>query len=248
MIAALAQLPNPSGWAAEDAPRPPCGTAPNPSYAAGGAQPSVRIWNGNRQGISIPSSCHGLSAVNANVVLALAGTFRFDGSADEMLERIGAVSAMRGIRYWSVTDRNWRELITQSAAVEGPKAAQRRADFTAAELKRGKDVYFVQHDSRSTGEVVYRMRVLEATASRLVVETENLSPIRTYIFTVFGPRDLRTIQFLTRPSPGLWNSYVLTLVGAPQSESHMASLVNRAAALYRHAAGQRTDDEPPLAP
>jgi hypothetical protein len=244
---ALVLLICPAGLAAEDAPRPPCGTTPNPPYAEVGAQPNVKAWNGSKQGIRIVSSCPGIPDGEFKMVVAVSGTFRFDGDADKLLERIGAASAMQGIRYWSVTDKKWRELITQSAAVDSPSSVQRRADFSAAELKQGQDLFFVQRDSRSTREVVYRMRVLEATKDRLVVETENVSPVRGYIFTVFKPGELRTIHFLTWRSAGVWNYYALTLIGASQSESHTPSLINRAVALYRYVAGHQTDQEPPLA-
>ena len=181
------------------------------------------------------------------MAIAVSGTFRLDGDADKLLERMGAASAMQGIRYWSVTDRKWRELVTQSAAVDSPRTARQRGDFSAAEMKQGKDLYFMQRDSRSTGEVVYRMRVLETARDRLVAETENVSPVRSYILTLFKPGELRTIHYLTRQSPGVWNYYALTLIGSSQSDSNAPSLINRAVALYRHVAGQQTDQEPPLA-
>jgi hypothetical protein len=147
---------------------------------------------------------------------------------------------MQGIRYWSVTDEQWRVLVTRSTAVKSATSAERRADFSAAEMKQGRDLFFAQRDSRSTGEVVYRMRVLEAAPDRLVVESENVSPIRTFVFTWFKPGELR--------SAGVWHYYALTAVGAKQSDSNMRSLINRAAALYRYVSGQQTDHEPPLAP
>jgi hypothetical protein len=240
-------LMSPVALGAEDMPRPPCGTAPNPPYAALGAQPNVRVWNSGGRPIRVTARCNE-SATDFKIVVALSGSFGSQSSADKLLERIGAASAMRGIRYWSVTDKRWRVLITQSAAVEDPTSTQRRPDFSVTDMKQGKDLFFAQRDSRSTGEVLYRMRVLEAAQDRLVVETENLSPVRTYVFTLFKPGELRTVHFLTRGSAGMWNYYLLTAIGAKQSTSHEASLINRAAALYRYVAGQPTDQEPPLAP
>jgi hypothetical protein len=237
----------PAALAAEDVPRAPCGTAPNPPYAAVGTQPNVGVWNGGNRSIQVTAHCNE-SPADFKLIVALAGTFRSESSAEKLLERIGGVSAMQGVRYWSVTDKRWRVLITQSTAVEGAIAAQRRADFNATEMKQRKDLFFAQRDSRSTGEVVYRMRVLEAAQDRAVVETENVSPVRTYIFTLFKPGELRTVHFLTRRSAATWNYYLLTAIGAKQSASHEASFINRAAAFYRHVAGQPTDQEPALAP
>lgn len=247
LACALVLLMCPAGFAADDAPDLPCGTTVSPAYAALGAQPNVKSWNGSKKGVRIASGCAGLTGGEFKAVVAVSGTFRYAGDVDQLLERAGAASAMQGIRYWSVTDKKWRELITQSAAVDGPGSAQRRRDYGASEMRTGKDLFYVQRDSRSTGDVVYRMRVLEAAKDRLVIENENVSPLRRFLFTLFDPGELRTIHFLTRASPGVWNYYALTLIGASQSDSHTPSLINRAVALYRYMAGQQTDQEPALA-
>jgi hypothetical protein len=237
----------PLAVAADDPPQTPCGTAPNPPYARADAQPNVRVWNGGDQRVRISARCNA-SAEDFKVVIGLAGTLHFEGSTEQLLARIGAVSQMQGIRYWSVTDKQWRVLVTRSGAVRSGTAAEPRTDFSAAEMKQGRDVFFAQRDSRSTGQVVYRMRVLETARDRLVVETENVSPIKTFVFTWFRPGELRTVHFLTRRSAAVWNYYALTAVDAKQSDSRMPSLINRAAALYRYVVGQPTDQEPPLAP
>lgn len=234
--------------AADDLPQPPCAAAPNPPYAELGAQPNVRIWNRRGEEVRFARRCAGVPTGEFKTGVALSGTFRYDGSVDKLLERFGAVSRMKGIRYWSVTDQEWRVLVTESNAVEPPPQSARRADFGVSELKAQKDAFFAQRDSRSTGEVLYRMRVAELSPDRLVIESENASPIKTFIFTLFKPGELHTIHFLTRHPGGVWDYYVLTLIASTQSDSHIASLVNRAAALYRYVAGEPTDREPPLAP
>ena len=42
---------------------------------------------------------------------------------------------------------------------------QARADFTAAELASGRDLYMYQRDNRSASDVIYRMRVREKAVS-----------------------------------------------------------------------------------
>ena len=44
-----------------------------------------------------------------------------------------------------------------------------RPDFQVAEMAGGVDLYFAQNDNRSTGDVVYRMRVREIDPDQLVV-------------------------------------------------------------------------------
>jgi len=39
--------------------------------------------------------------------------------------------------------------------------------------------------------VIHRMRVLEADAGRIVIETQNVSPVRAFLVTLFPPGSLR---------------------------------------------------------
>jgi len=66
------------------------------------------------------------------------------------------------------------------------------------------------------------MHVLEAGPERIVVETQNVSAVRS-LLTLFPPGALRGASFIERQETGVW---LATL--SP------ASYVNRAAALYRH--------------
>lgn len=235
-------------FAADDAPRLPCGTAPYPAYADPGAQPNVQVWSNPRVGAPVASDCTGSIAQNFKLFVSLAGSFRNDDSVDKLMERFGAVSATQGNRYWSVTDKEWRVLITHAVALEGADSTRRRRDFTAAEMKDGKDLFFVQSDSRSTNEVVYRMRVQEYGPDRLVIEMENVSPVRFYFFTLFEPAELRSVHFLDRRVGNVWGYYALSATARSQAKGSEVSFVNRAAAFYRYVIGRPTDQDPPLAP
>ena len=232
-------------------PRPPCaGAAPVPPYAMPGAAPAVltRVKDAARW---TPPACLHWPRSQFKLVLALAGSFHHDGDAASLLARFGAVSTMRGLAYWSVTEHAWRVLITDAAALAGPEAGRRRADFTAAEMRAGAELYFEQRDNRSSDQVVYRMRVLEAKAGRIVVKTENVSPIRAFFVTLFPPGSLRAAYFLERRKPGTWAFYGLSSISEEASAlavTSVASHVNRAAALYRHFIGVAGDKDPPLAP
>jgi len=235
-------------FAADDAPRLPCGTAPYPAYADPGAQPNVQVWSNPKDAATVSSDCTGRNAQNFKLLVALAGSFRHDGSVDKLMERFGAVSATQGNRYWSVTDKAWRVLITHAVALEGADSTRRRRDFTAAEMKDGKDLFFVQSDSRSTGEVVYRMRVQESGPDRLVIEMENVSPVRFYFLTLFKQAELRSVYFLDRRVGDVWGYYALSATARSQAKRNEASFVNRAATFYRYVIGKPTDQDPPLAP
>lgn len=157
---------------------------------------------------------------------------------------------MRGTRYWSITDHRWETLITDSAAVEASNRDRRRADFSVAELKAGQDLYFVQQDNRSSGEVTYRMRIEDAGPDRFAITMENVSTASLFLFTLFEPGDLEATHIVQRLSPTSWGYYSLS--GVRESGllpgSQAASNVNRAAAIYRHIAGVPSDQNPPLAP
>lgn len=236
-----------AAFAADAAPGLPCGTVPYPAYAEAGIQPQLQVWNMPQDGLPLPAGCGG-GARDFKLLVALAGSFRHDGGVDKLMERFGAVSATQGNRYWSVTDKQWRVLITHAAALEGADSPRPRRDFSAAEMKDGKDLYFLQSDSRSTGAVVYRMRVRESGPDRLVIEMENISPVRFYFLTLFEPGELRSLHFLDRRAGDLWGYYALSASARAQAKGSEASFVNRLASFYGYVIGNPVDRAPPLAP
>ena len=123
-----------------------------PRYSDVGSPPNVETWTNHDSAPEwIPPACTGWTSTGARVLVALAGSFHHSGSVDDLLSRFGAVSTLRNIHYWSVTDKNWDTLITDASALAGPDAGLRRPDFTAAEMKEG-DQYLVQYDNRSSSE------------------------------------------------------------------------------------------------
>jgi len=235
------------------APRPPCTIAPIPAYALPGAPPAEQVWQGSdlaRAGWAA-APCIGWSpSSRSKLVLALAGSFQFDGTVDDLLGRIGAISTLPGVRYWSTTDRKWRVLIVDAAALLSSARSSRRQDFSAAELASGQEYLYLENDSRS-GEVVYRIQVRERSQGHAVITTENLTPIRFLLVTLFKPGALQSVEFIDEIAPGIWGVYLL--VRTNEGASWLAgenerSYINRAAAVFRHLAGIPTDQEPPAAP
>jgi Family of unknown function (DUF6675) len=234
--------------AAAPGPRPPCaGLAPIPPYAAPGALPSIRVWTRADLGAPWkPPACTGWTAKSDGVLVAVAGRFSYRGSTDDLLNRFGAVSAMAGLRYWSVTEGGWRTLITQATALKGPDATRPRADFTAAEMRRGADLYLAETDNRASGEVVYRMRVRDLRPDGFVVAIENVTPVSRFFVTLFDPGDLQSVHFLERKGPAAWAYYGLAWAGEGVTSRlavPQASYVNRALALYRHFTGTHGEGE-----
>jgi len=236
---------------ADSGPLPPCKAGASPPYPSFAGPPIFRNWSEGDlpTGWAAPA-CVAWASQHFTLLTALAASFRFEGQADDLLMRFGAVSAWRGTRYWSITDHRWQTLITDSAAVEASDGKRRRADFSVAELRVGKDLYFVQQDNRSSGEVTYRMRVAESGPDRIAITIENVSPVSLFIFTLFEPGDLESTYFLQRLSPTTWGYYSLSGVreNSVLPGGQPASHVNRAAAIFRHIAGVPSDQNPPLAP
>lgn len=90
---------------AQDAlPHPPCGeTAPFPAYpaaAAPGAAPAVvQAWQAGRGPRWMPPACTGWAAgpgQGFRTLVALAGRIQLAGGADQLLDRLGAISMLRG--------------------------------------------------------------------------------------------------------------------------------------------------------
>jgi hypothetical protein len=227
--------------AADKNPQPPCGTPPVPGYAAVDAAPAVLVISGSDLGAWKPPSCVGWSAQGDGVLVALSGRFAYKGSTDDLLKRFGAISTLKGLKYWSVTDGGWRTLITSAEALEAPESGHSRPDFTLAEMKSGKDLYFAQQDNRTSEEVVYRMQVRDLSTNGFVVAVENVTPVRSYMLTLFDPGELLSVQFVERESPGVYGYYGLAFAGESLASSialPQASYVNRALALYGQLTGK----------
>jgi hypothetical protein len=249
-LLALFILVAPAVALSESGPIAPCrsdGPAPYPAFAD---SPNARSWRAGDIATGwAPAQCIGWASQRFTVLTALAGQFRFAGSAEDLLARFGALSAWCGIKYWSVTDGRWDTLITDAAALDSANHQRRRADFSLPELKSGADLYFLQKDNRSGDAVMYRMSVTAVEPDRLVVTIQNVSTVSFFIFTLFGPGDLESTYIFQKLAPLNWGYYSLSGVreGAAVIGNHEASYLNRAAAIYRHLVGIPGDQEPPLA-
>jgi hypothetical protein len=227
---------------------PPCERPPVPAYALAGQPPAIDVWSASelaRAGWQA-APCLRWGASRTKLAAALAGEFPFAGSVDDLVARLARVSALKSVRYWSVSHQSWQPLVTDAGALDGPEG-KARPDPVASELTAGSSFAYFEV---SHGRTVYRMTVLERTAERLVVSTENLTPIRIGILSAFDPGAMQSVIFLDKRGPGTWGYY--QTIRATEGASAIAlgsnaSYVNRLAALYRYTAGIPTDQEPPAA-
>lgn len=235
--------------AAENAvgPVPPCDGAESwPRFSRIAGEPATMLWHADdlKRTVWTPPSCTGWSSVSpSSLVAALAGEFAFKGSAETLLARIGSVSSLRNLLYWSTAEGNWRPMARDAAALAGSDPQGRRPDFSATEFAKGNLLYYWMDDDQ-TGSVVYRMWVLERSDNRIVIASENASRVRFLFFTLFQPGEIQAVEFLERSGPDLWRVYLLTRI--PQRARLLAwqqetSSVNRLVALYRQLAGLPAD-------
>jgi hypothetical protein len=186
-----------------------------------------------------------------STLVTTAARFRYTAGAEGLLRRIGAISDLAGMRYWSTTHQHWQTLIVEAHALTGPQPARRRQDFSSDEMQEGKVLYLEQADNLS-GAATYRMQMAEVSADRLVFNVENVSIMRYFFVTLFSPGEMHSIYFLDRESDSVWRYYSMARMGRNASRlatgpGHASSSINRAVAFYRSLAGIPTDQEPPAA-
>ena len=184
-----------------------------------------------------PPECTEWQAAGSSTLLVTAARFRFADGRDGLLRRIGDISGLKGIEYWSTTHQQWRVLIVDAAAVSGPPGGL---------LTRGSRLSFSQEDS-VFGKGDYELRVDEASPGRIVFQVSNVSALRFLMLPVFQPGEVQSICFLDRESKEVWRYYSLarTRNASPLFAGHTASVINRAAAFYRHLAGIPADRDGP---
>jgi hypothetical protein len=119
-----------------------------------------------------PPECIGWTAVGFTTLVTTAARFHHDSGAEGLLRRVGPISELAGVRYWSTTHKRWRTLVVDAYALTALQGG-RRADFTSGEMKEGSVLYFEQEDNLS-GRAVYRMRIVEASPDRLVIDVQNV--------------------------------------------------------------------------
>ncbi len=140
-----------------------------------------------------------------------------------------------------MTDQRWQPLIVKAAALGEAAGDRPRPDFTAAELRAGGDRYFMQSDNRIGTDVVYRLRIEQASADRSRFSTENVGPVTWLGIPLLAGGGIQSVYFLDRESGGVWTFYSLTRVGPTLPLLgflvRRESYVNRAMALFGHWTG-----------
>ncbi len=172
------------------------------------------------------------------------GTFPVPGGAAMLATRLGAVSRLARLRYWSARRERWQPLVTAACALRAPDRAARRPDFTAEELTAGATLYVHQQDS-SLGDMLHRLHVVRHDATGLVLRAENVAPVRRLGLTVIPAGGYRLAQGVWPMGGGLWRYYatlVLGGAGGALAAARAEPFRHRLEALYRGAAGRESPE------
>ena len=224
----------------------PCGGQPIPDYPSLEQAPVVRVWD---RVDWTPPSCTGWKPAEASTLVVTTARFRNPAGVDGLRRRVGAVSTLKGLPYWSTSNGRWQPLIVDAYALSGPAAEQRRKDFAVDEIAAGRTVYLLQEDNLA-GKAVYRMEIVSASPERLVFRTENHAVIRYLGLPILAAGEIQSLTFLDRDADGVWRYYSIARTGKGASlltGGHEASIINRAVASFRYLAGIPADQEPPAA-
>lgn len=233
-------------------PTPPCAGVPVPDYPSVGQSPNVMLWSSSDLAGWTPPTCTPWPAGAASLVTALSGSFHLDGGINAVKTKIGSISSLLEVRYWSVTDKAWKNMFVHATALDGPSLEKPRSDFAAAELRAGTTLYFMAADNRSGHETVSRLHIIAMDEEHFVIETENVTPLRWTFLTYAAPGSFQTWYFLNRNPGNNWRFYSLTRVLYASALFGKIvpdrSYINRAVAMYRYFSNEPTDGSPPAAP
>ncbi|HZP98725.1 MAG TPA: DUF6675 family protein [Reyranella sp.] len=228
---------------------PPCQGPPRPGYGEIGGAPAIATWSEADSRAWQAAPCLQWNAgAHPRMVTALAASLHAT-SLDDLLARYGALSRYNTIRYWSTLRQAWDELVSHAGFTDGPAANYSHPDLTPDQFATGREFYYYEIDH--VGRTVHRLTVRRRTADSVELATENLTPVRFGIFTIFEPHALRTATFIDRRGPNDWGYYQTIGVGEGSDFIAVRSAspyINRLTAFYRYMAGIPTDSLPPAAP
>jgi hypothetical protein len=235
---------------AQSDPQPPCGNESVPPYPGLDDSATVKSWSKSDLGQDWkPPACTGWAAVGFTRLITIVARFRSSSDARDLLRHIGAISELTGTRYWSTTHKRWQTLIVNAHALTALQSGQRRKDFAPDEMNQGTVLYFEQVDNLS-GKGIYRMKIAEASANRIVFDIENVSTMRYLFIPILHPGEMQSTYFLDRESDDVWRFYSLVRTGRDANRliaGNESSAINRAVAFYRYLVGIPTASEPPAA-
>lgn len=227
----------------------PCDGEPYPAYAALGAPPNVSVvteegfvWDSPR--------CIGWGKGKYALLVAIAGRFELKGGEAALARKFARISQLKTVRYWSTSAQAWRNMFRDAYALSQPQRGTKRPDFGAADMEPGPVRYIWLEEQGPIGDVIFRIRIVERTQDRLIVDIRNERSVRPPQHPKISAGGYRHVYILDRERPGVWRYYGVTgLRGAGGAAVTWirGSYLNRATALFRYIAGVPMERDPPAA-
>jgi hypothetical protein len=232
--------------ATDNGPLPPCGQPPYPAYPDKINQLQINFWSEDQLAKPWqPPDCSGWQPAKFSLLMAASGRFIAVDGANSILQRIGAVSSLAGLRYWSVSRDRWTTLVEQAYALDSPDESTRRDDFSLAELNSGREFFYWQHEPTTSGSAIYVFRIVASTPQRIVMRVHNASNVRHLGLNMLdagGAETLYVFEHLLTSSDGKqqWGYYQLTRMGHGLHDwlpVGQASYANRMTSVFRFFTG-----------
>ena len=177
-----------------------------------------------------------------DVVAIAEALFDAPGGVDEVLGRVGRISAYRSIRYWSDTRERWRELVLEAYPVASLEGRRRQpVDLPPAMLSEGSSFLIYQKENTPAEELIYQVTVERRRPDALVVSAANAVEIGFLGLTVFAVGDYAFRHSFERGADGRWRYRGLAAERggrSPLSAVYQLSFVNRIAALAAYLTGK----------
>ncbi len=226
---------------AHDMPSPPCAGAPIPNYPGALGAPAIDVWldRHDLESWHLPA-CLKWQDKPAIALIAVSGLFRHDGTLEDLLTRLGAVSRYTSISYWSWSNQRWRQLFEKTAALSAPLRTAERPDFKADEFREGDQLFILQDETGSMSEVIQRVSIIDRTEDGIEIGITNLSAARVAFLTLFDPGGSEVRLWIEREAEDRWTYYSLTRLSGTGLLAHPAmrrSYVSRAEAMFRYLIG-----------
>lgn len=236
-LIAAALLALPLVALAAPAPPQPCGADAGPDWPAQDGTLQVTVWQDQQIPAGWrPPPCAGWPDDPAVVLVAAVGRFHQPGGEQALLQRLGRVSGLAGLRYWSVSREDWATLISDAHAVTVTDEDARRPDYGVAELAPGTEHLYWQHEPTTSGSGIYALEVLQRAPGRLLIGGRNATDNRYFGITMLPAGGARSLYLFQRLDGDDWGYYQLVRLGEGRHQwlpVGPASYANRAIALFR---------------
>ena len=223
-----------------------CGQAPSPPFPPPEKPAIVQSWlQDGRQDGPLPDCGH-LRGREFALLVRVTASWTAPGDVRDQLLRLGAVSAMKDMHYWSFSDRKRQPLVRDSFAVDGPASTKPRADFTLAELRSGAVLHYLQSDYRTSSLVLYSLQVLHSGNDSFTLRIENLGDVRFMGVTFVPARAMQWLLTVERLGPERWGYRSLLGVqqlGFGMAEKYRLSNLSRSVAMFDLLSGRQTEIE-----